>query len=256
MQRARPFVAVLGVLALACSAGDSTTTTTGPDLGDSSSTTSASTSDGPGSTAVGEGSAGGTSTGPLDGTSTSDGPSSSDDGCPLGTAGCSCNAGTCDSELTCLDGVCESAQCDGDVFEPNDSEDEATDLGQINDNDSNGGVVAASLHEPGDVDWYRYLGDDDITGDVDPARSLVASGGLRLCKFLECDNGLAQTEFECPVGTQYALSPMARPGCCASEGFALPDLDCTGVIEDNATVYIRLDQPDAACVTYAVSYHY
>jgi hypothetical protein len=67
---------------------------------------------------------------------------------------------------------------------------------------------------------------------------------------------LAETEFECPAGTQYALSTMARPGCCATDAIALPDLNCAGDTEDNATVYIRVDQPEAACVTYSVSYHY
>jgi hypothetical protein len=237
----------------------------GPDLGGSSTGVGGSSSEGSGTTAVAEGEGEGSSESSggsvLDGTSSGgssdDGhTSTTDGGCPLGSEGCPCNAGICESDLSCLEDTCQSSECDGDVFEPNDVEAEATDLGEINDNDGNGGVVSGSLHLAGDVDWFRYSGNDDVTGNVDPERELVASGGLRLCKFIECGNGLAETEFECPVGTQYALSTMARPGCCASDGIALPDLNCTGVTEDNSTVYIRLDQPDAACVTYAVSYHY
>jgi hypothetical protein len=257
-----PFVAVLALGSLACGANEPPGAT-GPAIA-SSESSGASESDGTSSTtAVADGSADGSSesSGPLPGTSSSgttdDGPTSTTDGgCPPGSEGCPCDAGRCERDLMCLGDVCQSSQCDGDVFELNDAEDQAMDLGEINDDNDNGGVVSASLHHAGDVDWYRYLGQDDFPSNVDPARELVASGGLRLCKFLECDNGLAETEFECPVGTQYALSTMARPGCCSSDGFALADLNCTGVTEDNATVYIRVDQPDAACVTYAVSYHY
>lgn len=267
MRCARPFLVALVLpplawLPLACSSGN-TTSSTGPNLGGTS-TGAASSDDEPvgSTTVVAEGSGDGTSSSTggasLDdtGTSTSDDPASTTgDGCPLGSEGCPCSAGTCDGDLQCLEGTCQTV-CEEDVFEPNDEEATPTDLGEINDNDGNGGIVSASLHHAGDVDWYRYAGNDDITGNVDPARELVASGGVRLCKFLECDNGLAETEFECPAGTQYALSTMARSGCCASDGFALPDLNCNGVTEDNAAVYIRVDQPEPACVTYSVSYHY
>lgn len=254
--------AAIGLALAGCAAGDPMNTS-GPDLGGSSTGSTVGSSDGdePGSTtAATAGSSDGSSSsgpGPIDGSSTTDEPADTSTGsCAPGTEGCPCDAGACEGELVCLGDVCQAAQCDGDVFEPNDDEASATDLGMVSDNDASGGIVSASLHHPGDVDWYRYQGDDDITGNVDPARELVSSAGVRLCKFLECDNGLAETEFECPAGTQYALSPMARPGCCASDGIALPDLNCTGVTEDNAMVYIRVDQPEEACVTYSVAYHY
>jgi hypothetical protein len=257
---ARPFLVAFVLLPSACPSDDSGSTS-GPNLGDTSSS-SGSSSDGSaaGTTSVGEGDGTPTSTGAgsLDDTgssTTADPTGTTDDGCPLGSDGCPCNAGVCDGNLGCLGGTCQTV-CEPDVFEPNDEEAAATDLGEINDNDSNGGIVSASLHHAGDVDWYRYAGDDDITGNVDPARELVASGNVRICKFIECDNGLAQTDFDCPPGTQYALSTMARPGCCATGGIALDDLNCTGVTEDNATVYIRIDQPEPACVSYSVSYHY
>lgn len=259
MRRARPSFVAIGLLSLACSSGQ-TGPGPGPGLGDSSTGTSGSDDRGESSTTAvaegtGDGETGGSSGPP--GTSSSDGglASTTDEGCPPGSEGCPCNAGVCDGDLACLEGTCQVV-CEEDVFEPNDDEAAASDLGEINDNDGNGGVLSASLHHAGDVDWFRYYGNDDITGNVDPTRELVASGALRLCKFLECDNGLAETEFECPAGTQYALSTMARPGCCSSDGFALADLNCNGVTEDNATVYIRLDQPEPACVTYSVSYHY
>jgi hypothetical protein len=264
MRRVRTSFAAIGLLSLAssaCSSGQ-TSGTGGPGPSDGSTGTSTSelaestTTAIPDGTGTGEPGEGSSSGAPPSGSSSSDGgPASTDEGCPPGSDGCPCSAGICDGDLACIDDTCQVA-CDGDVFEPNDDEASAVDLGEINDNDGNGGVLSASLHHAGDVDWYFYTGNDDITGNVDPARALVASGGLRLCKFLECDNGLAETEFECPPGTQYALSTMARPGCCANDGFGLEDLNCTGVIEDNATVVLRVDQPEPACVTYSISYHY
>lgn len=265
MRRARPFLAAIGSFSLAlgsaCSSGG-TSGTTGPDLfGTDTSTSTGEAAETSSTTVVAEGTGTGepgesSSSGrPSDSSSSGSLDSTSDDGCPPGSEGCPCNAGVCDGDLTCLDDVCQTV-CEEDVFEPNDEEAAAADLGEINDADDNGGVLSASLHHAGDVDWFRYYGNDDITGNVDPTRDLVASGVLRLCKFLECDGGLDTTEFECPPGTQYALSTMARPGCCANDGFALADLNCTGVTEDNSTVYLRVDQPEPACVTYSISYHY
>lgn len=262
MRRARPSFVAICLLSPACSSGQPTTAT-GPGLGESSSGTEATDDRGDSSTTVVAGGTGDGETssssdgGPPPSTSSSDGGlgSTTDDGCAPGSEGCPCSAGVCDGDLVCLEGTCQVV-CTEDLYEPNDDEAAATDLGEINDNDGNGSVLSASLHHAGDVDWFRYYGNDDVTGNVDPARELVASGALRLCKFLECDNGLMETEFECPVGTQYALSTMARPGCCSSNGFALADLNCNGVTEDNSTVYIRVDQPEPACVTYSISYHY
>jgi len=261
MRRARPFLVAIGLLSLGCSSGQGPTGS-GPGLGESS--TGAGSSDDRGessTTAVADGT-GESSSGlpPVDSSSSSsssdDGSASTtDDGCPLGSEGCPCSAGICDGDLVCLEDTCQVV-CQADPYEPNDAEDVATDLGEIDDADGSGAVLSASLHHAGDVDWFRYHGNDDFGSVVDPTRELVASGGLRLCKFIECDEGLVETEFECPVGTQYALSPGARAGCCANEGFELTDLDCTGVTEDNTTVYFRVDQPEPACVTYSISYHY
>lgn len=206
------------------------------------------------------GATGSTGPGPADSTgddaSGDDTSSSTGPDCQPGTESCPCDAGGCAGSLVCVGDVCQAAECDGDVFEPNDDEASAEYLGEINDNDNNGGVVSASLHSPIDVDWFSYHGDDDITGNVNPEREVVSSAGLRLCKFLECDNGLAQTTVECPAGTDYALSPMARPGCCANGDVPLPDLDCDGTTNDSAMVFIRIDEPAEDCVTYSVAYHY
>ena len=266
MTRAWPLAVVLplGGLLTACAGGDGTSTTTFSSVGESSTGTPT-----PDDTSTGEPTpvptpaegTGSTGPGPSDsseGTTTAaDSDGSSDDGCLPGTLDCACDEGeTCAGELLCLGGVCQDPQCGGDIHEPNDDEANAVYLGQIDDSDDSGGVFSGSLHHDGDVDWFYYQGDDDFTGNVDPARQLVSSGQVRLCKFLECDNGVSETEFECPAGTAYALSPMARPGCCATGDVVLPDLNCAGVTEDNAMIYMRVDMPEDACVTYSVAYHY
>lgn len=256
----------LGVLALAaCSSG-------GPPISTMSGSGSESSSDGPdlttvdptidptsGVTPVGttgpdtaDSGSQGTDTGPTD-----TGPT--DTGCPPGTEGCPCDADSCAGDLICAGDTCLAVPCDPDVFEPNDDEQSAYDLGDITSSDGDASVVSGSLQHPGDVDWYRYHGEDVISGNVDPARDLVAAGQVRLCKFLECDNGLNETQFECPANTQYALSPMARPGCCLTSDMndvTLPDLNCTGVTGDDAVVYLRVDQSTDTCISYSVSYHY
>lgn len=252
-----------GSLSLACSGGDdpnatNPTSTLGPD--DTSGSADGSTTAAEGTSAGSQSGTGSTTDEPPADSSSGDETSGSSTGepCPVGTETCSCDdMGGCEGELICVDGsTCLPAQCDGDLFEPNDDEDGAYFLGMVDDTDSNGGIVSASLHHPGDVDWFSYQGDDDFLANVDPARELVSSDAVRLCKFLECDNGLANTEFECPGGSEYAFSPQGRPGCCAMGGIALPDLNCTDVTEDNAMVYLRIDQPADSCVTYSVSYHY
>lgn len=193
---------------------------------------------------------------------TAEGSSSSSEsdggpGCPVGGAGCPCDEGACDDGLSCVEDICSArSSCDEDLLEPNDDEAMPTLLGEINDNDGNGSSIFGTLDGPDDVDWYRYTGDDDITGNVDPARFVDANAIVRLCKFAECENGLEHTEFDCPPETEVATSPLGRPGCCAAQGVALGDANCTGVLEDNMDVYMRVDQGGAACVDYELIYHF
>lgn len=187
-------------------------------------------------------------------------PSESSDGstgCTLGAVGCACEDDACNDGLVCEDGLCEPpSACDVDLLEPNDDEAMPTLLGEISDDDDDGGSIFGTLDGPDDVDWYRYTGDDDILSNVDPARFVKATGAVRLCKFAECEGGVEDTDFECPVETEAATSPLGRPGCCAAAGIALGDANCTGVIEDNMQVFMRVDQAQDACTAYELIYHY
>ncbi len=224
--------------------GDTSSTTTG--ISASGSTTTAPTA----STSSTTGTA---STTPA-GSTESSGEGS---GCPLATLGCPCDEETCSDGLVCAGGLCEPpAACDDDLLEPNDEESMPTLLGEISDDDDDGGSIFGTLAGPGDVDWYRYTGDDDILSNVDPARFVKSTGGVRLCKFAECEGGVADTQIECPAETEAATSPLGRPGCCAPMGVALGDANCSGVIEDNMQVFIRVDQAQDACTAYELIYHF
>ncbi|MBC8074139.1 MAG: hypothetical protein IAG13_37815 [Deltaproteobacteria bacterium] len=187
-----------------------------------------------------------------------DDSSSSGASCAVGTPGCPCDVGSCASDLVCVDDVCEASEiCAVDGYEPNDSEAEAYDLGILGDGDDALSIVG-TLDHADDEDWFTYAGEDNlgIGPGVAPGRELGANGGLRLCKFLECPSGIENTEVTCPAGSDLAQSSAGRPGCCSDASIAMPDFNCSGGVDDSAQVYIRLDNAEAQCVDWSVSYEY
>lgn len=142
--------------------------------------------------------------------------------------------------------------------EPNESEGSAFPLkgNPIEDCDGDGGMISGVI-APGDTDWFTYQGDDVIGCSVDPTRSFTNGGGLRLCKFIRCVDSGATTEFTCPGGTTEATSPEGRDGCCSASGFTIDDVNCTGTLDEDTEVFIRVDRPTGTgCTSYSVSYHY
>jgi hypothetical protein len=136
--------------------------------------------------------------------------------------------------------------------EPNEAEATSWDLGDIEDCDSAGDQISAVLDGPGDVDWYRYDGDDTLGCAVDPNRGITVNGSVRLCKFVDCASGTA--EMDCPQGSVAEASPDGHPGCCSNNGFGI-DPNCSG-IDDDATIYIRIDEPTLPCAEYTLTYQY
>jgi hypothetical protein len=123
----------------------------------------------------------------------------------------------------------------------------------ITDEDEMGGTLAGVLAGAADVDWYSYSGTDVSLADVDPTRTF--SGGLaRVCKFARCINGGA-TDVICSGGATAATSPTGASGCCDTNTFDM-EIDCPGTSDDDATVYVRVDQPTSDCVGYSIGYHY
>jgi hypothetical protein len=143
------------------------------------------------------------------------------------------------------------ACADADTAEQNETESTAFDLGGIDDCDGSGSEHQGTL-AAGDVDWFKYQGDDTFGCVVDPTREVTSMGSFRFCKFAQCERG--NPGVTCPSGTTPESSPDGRPGCCGSDGFDLA-LDCSGS-DDNASIYMRLDQPQPACSTYTLEWHY
>ncbi|MBL8942834.1 MAG: hypothetical protein JNK45_06800 [Myxococcales bacterium] len=238
------------------SSGDDPTATTmtstpGETSSNPTSTTASNTTVDPDSSS---GAAESSSTDPTtDGTAESSGPD-----CPVGTLGCPCDDGACESDATCIAGTCEGQMnCNVDGYEPNDDEASAADLGVLGDGDDPGSIAGELDHDT-DVDWFTYAGEDNlgVGPGVAPTRNLDADGGLRLCKFLECPSGIADTEVTCPDGSDLAQSPGGRPGCCGAASIAMPDFNCAGTTDDSAQVYIRVDNAALQCVQYTISYEY
>jgi hypothetical protein len=78
--------------------------------------------------------------------------------------------------------------------------------------------------------------------------------------FAECT--LGNTLISCPSGSTAANSPVGRPGCCATGtvatvDFGTLDLGCDDGNDEDAAIYMRIDQPTGnACIDYTLDYHY
>lgn len=145
---------------------------------------------------------------------------------------------------------------EGPSSEPNDTEATARDLGTIGDCDDEGEALSGVLTGFADVDWYKYLGSDKSAFcSVSPARSLVASHPVELCKFVQCLDGQAPS-FDCPSGTSSATSPDGRAGCCGSAGFDFGASCGSFLGSDDLRVYLRVTTEQQACVEYTIDYHF
>jgi hypothetical protein len=201
-----------------------------------------------GSTSSG-GSAGATATGGSGGTAGSGGTGAT--GGSGGTAGSAGSGGTGGSG-----GSGGGVTCNDTGSEPNDSEAAALTQPQINDCDGSGSSVTGVIAGSGDVDWFKFKGDDDLLCSVDPyAISSAVSGGARLCAFADC-GGVTELK-SCKKGVQNS-SPSGLAGCCTTTGTDVAlEINCPGTPEDNATIYIRIDQPSGnSCISYTIDYHY
>lgn len=146
-------------------------------------------------------------------------------------------------------------QCNDPGPEPNETEGSATSLPAMDDCDpspypSFGGILADS----DDVDWFKYAATDASFCSVDPLRNFTIVGGARLCKFAKCDSGT--TEVTCAGSATAMDSPAGYHGCCDSGSVSMSDVNCTGTLSDDTTIYIRVDQGLEDCLSYTVDYHY
>lgn len=263
--------ALLSALALACSTGedvsDSTDGTGDASTAAATTATSAATSEptggttgapttgepGTSTTTTGEPTTGGATLGTTgDATAGSTGEI-----CDVGTANCACDNGTCQDGLVCDNDVCVTALvCDNDMTEPDDDEPSAHMMGQVTDDDAMVLMADGVITGLSDVDWYSYHATDTAFHVAEPTVKVTSSGTLRVCQFLECEEGGAvMTEITCPMGTQSALSGALRPGCCGGATFSVSDFNCPGST-DNLFVYVRLDKAlSDECIEYSLTVH-
>jgi hypothetical protein len=140
--------------------------------------------------------------------------------------------------------------CTDPGFEPNESEAGATDLGAYDDCDGNGTSVNATLDGSSDLDFFSFDGSDVSGCLVDP--TVTTGDSVRLCVFATCPGA----SISCAQGSA-ATSPAGYAGCCVQSGGTVElGVNCSG-FSDDATVYIRVDQPGVdACTTYGLDFHY
>jgi hypothetical protein len=276
--RLRTAVAALSLLChVACSAGDNdeSGTDTPLTLGDTTaqttdpSSTGATTTTGEPATSTGEptpttsgDTTSGTSTTSVDPTTgdiTGDTGSSDDTGpiCDPGQPNCVCDGDACVDGYTCEAGLCLPVvmQCDADVESPGESEDTPIELGDITDDDDEFFDETGILSGATDVDWFHYHGADTLGYYAEPTVTLVA-GTQRTCQFLVCEDGVALTTVDCPAGTDFAISPKLKPGCCGAASFVIKDFGCPGN-DDSVDVWLRVDKaPEDICYDYNVRLHF
>jgi hypothetical protein len=145
--------------------------------------------------------------------------------------------------------------CEDPGPEPNDDELDAVEQDDQMCN-ATPGTIDGVLNGDADVDWFTYHTVDAMgCGFADPTSNLVllADEGVRMCVFVECDQGDA--DFDCPMMAMAEDSPEGLPGCCTTGGALNFGLNCTGSMNESADIYVRLDEaPADACVAYDLTY--
>lgn len=258
------FVLLVSML-LACGSDDTPTgdgTEAGTSTGVSESTDGATTST-PTSTSMSGGTVSGTTTsGSSEGSgsvadSGSDTAEPTTEGCPVGTEGCPCDAGSaCDEGLTCnAGGTCEAPPaCRSIDTDPHADEATATVLGNVGcDSVIDLGLIG-TLDGP-ETDWYRYFGNEGLVlcGEQ-PEATVVAAIATEVCVYMECLEGSA-SGVSCAAGSSPATSPDGRPGCCGQDQAHINDFDCGGFLTPkNADVWISIASAENGCVDYELAY--
>lgn len=142
---------------------------------------------------------------------------------------------------TCSDpGDAPGTEATGKAFSTNDGIDTAT-------------TVKGVLNGSADVDYYTGTVTDGSFALLQPNLTNSTSGA-QLCAFVKCGGGHATT-VTCSAGT-LTTNENGTKGCCVSGPGALkPSWDCSGSLDETATVSFRVKSTGAnACVPYSFSY--
>ncbi|MBX3129457.1 MAG: hypothetical protein KF718_22250 [Polyangiaceae bacterium] len=120
-----------------------------------------------------------------------------------------------------------------------------------------GGSLApiAGVIGPGDVDFFRYDGEDKVGLCTVNAAARTTDTGFRLCLFPSCP---AATKLNgCKKGALVTVAGGLQGCCVQAPGEVEADHDCTASTtdDDSAEVFVRIDEA-SECAPYAVDYHF
>jgi hypothetical protein len=139
----------------------------------------------------------------------------------------------------------------------------ATYLGEVESPDGCGSAVSGVINGRDDEDWYYYHGTDSLFGFVTPTREWDQDEDLRICSYVECDNGNDDPGVSCGDGSAAHVDARGLQGCCSYGTSTAFDMTycctnwCSGA--DDAYVYFSVAAPTAesdACLDYEISWHY
>lgn len=174
------------------------------------------------------------------------------------TPGMSCGGGglVCHDDNRCDSCPDPGPGCpDNGYGESNDTQSTAMDFGTMNDPDNNTQTFCAVLSGATDVDWYTYMGHDTLSGLVNPYQYFSNGTKARVCAYFKCNS--QNTYLTCPANTAPSTAPNGEQGCCGDEPFKVEQLSCDGMFNDDARVWIRVDNPEQnACIPYFLSFNY
>jgi hypothetical protein len=192
---------------------------------------------------------------PTTGT-TMDPGTTEDTGCTPGAEGCPCDVGsTCEGDLQCVDGTCVGrAACDQPDEEPNDSFEEAIDLGSIMCS-MEYEMVEGAL-DGTDADFYAlaYADGGFCVFEPNPEALVTADQDVRVCVYIDC--GEDGTNVTC--GDQEADTFDDLDGCCDTNEANVGG-GCEGVVfpPEPSGYFIRvISAEEDACIPYELSYRF
>jgi hypothetical protein len=111
-------------------------------------------------------------------------------------------------------------------------------------------VVSGVMNGADDVDWYRGTVTDTSFSLLQPD-IYSSSTTTQLCAFVKC---AGSATVSCSAGSP-STSESGEQGCCVTGGGSLkPVWNCTGTLNDSATVSFRVKSTVNACLPYSFSY--
>ena len=114
-------------------------------------------------------------------------------------------------------------------------------------------TVKGVLNGAGDVDYYTGTVTDASFALLQP-NVVNNTNGAQLCAFVKCGGGGATT-VTCSAGSTATTNENGNKGCCVSGPAVLsPSWDCSGTLDETATVSFRVKNTGNACLPYSFSY--